>query len=86
MCRFALALSDFFWKCSPLIACFLPIPATASASQAGDKAGANAAIKALIKDTKLTKYVDNGVVSGSKFVDAVGLPSGEAQSAITTFK
>ena len=44
--------------------------------QAGDKAGANAALKALVKDSKLTKFVDSGIVSGSKFVDAVGLPSG----------
>ena len=46
-------------------------------TQAGDKAGANAALKALVKDTKLTKYVSDGIVSGSKFVDAVGMPSGE---------
>merc|ERR1712159_721882 len=45
-------------------------------AKAGDKAGSNAAIKQLIKDTKLTKYVSDGIVSGSKFVDAVGLPSG----------
>ena len=43
---------------------------------ADDKAGTNAAIKKLIADTKLTKYVSDGIVSGSKFVDAVGLPSG----------
>ena len=45
--------------------------------QAGDKAGANAALKDLVKSTKLTKYVDSGTVYGAKFVDAVGLPSGD---------
>ena len=45
--------------------------------QAGDKAGANAAIKQLASETKLTKYIPSGVVSGAKFVDAVGLPSGD---------
>ena len=47
-----------------------------AAAKSGDKAGANAAIKALVKDTKLTKYVSDGIISGSKFVDAVGMPSG----------
>ena len=46
-------------------------------AQAGDKAGANAALKELVASSKLTKYVSSGVVSGSKFVDAVGLVSGE---------
>ena len=46
------------------------------AVQAGDKAGANAAIADLVKSTKLTRYVPDGIVSGSKFVDAAGLPSG----------
>ena len=45
--------------------------------QAGDQAGANAELKKLVADTKLTKYVPSGVVSGAKFVDAVGLPSGD---------
>ena len=48
-----------------------------AAAKKGDKAGANAAIKQLVADTKLTKYVSDGIVSGSKFVDAIGLVSGE---------
>ena len=43
--------------------------------QAGDTAGANAALKELIASTKLTKYTDE-FVSGSKFMDAAGLTGG----------
>ena len=46
-------------------------------SQAGDKAGANAALKELAASTKLTKYVPSGTIYGSKFLEAGGLPSGE---------
>ena len=43
------------------------------AAAAGDKAGANAGLKKLVADTKLSAFKSCDVVSGAKFVDAGGV-------------